>query len=101
MTTFGLKARPRFLENVDEPLKVSDDAEDVAVEEDGEDRLVRELFPGQEVNVLDADVECKPKRGRLLISESNLLLNRKITFFLNGTFFLLWKQTAINVFQKH
>ena len=51
---------PGLLEDVDEPLIVSDHAEDVSVEEDGEDGLVRKLFARQEVDVFHADVEREP-----------------------------------------
>jgi hypothetical protein len=52
---------PCFFEDVDEPLVVPDDAQDVAVEEDGEDLLVRQLLARQQVHILHAHVEGEPE----------------------------------------
>ena len=42
-------------------MVVLDHAQNVSVEKDGEDLLVRQLLAGQQVHILNTDVERKPK----------------------------------------
>jgi hypothetical protein len=53
-------------EGPDELLVVLDDAEDVTVEEDGEDPLVGDLLPGEQEQVLHSGVQGQPHNRRLV-----------------------------------
>ncbi len=44
-------------------MVIFDDAKDVTVEKDGKDFLVWKFFPGQEMNILYANIESKSCQG--------------------------------------